>query len=117
MDWRGREGYLAQVFQCKDITVSHFVETLYIPKDIMELSDFRNTLQYLCLWRDSVVKLSNETRLAACKEKKKYVVSDVSSSFRLLASPPRSPAQRPLIIPFSTPTNKRTRKVMEQENA
>ncbi|KAG2230316.1 hypothetical protein INT48_002741 [Thamnidium elegans] len=117
MDWKGREGYLVQVFQFKDIMVSYFVEDLYIPKDLMELDDFRNTLQYLCFWRDSVVKLSNETRLAAYKEKRKYIVSDVSASCRSFDSPPSSPAQRPPITPFFTPTKKRTRKVMEQEGA
>ncbi|KAG1301380.1 hypothetical protein G6F62_008768 [Rhizopus arrhizus] len=117
MDWKGREGYLVQVFQFKDIMVSYFVEDLYIPKDLMELNDFRNTLQYLCFWRDSVVKLSNETRLAAYKEKRKYIVSDVSAPCRSFDSPPRSPAQRPPVTPFFTPTKKRTRKVMEQEGA
>ncbi|KAI9339127.1 hypothetical protein BD770DRAFT_400374 [Pilaira anomala] len=117
MDWKGREGYLVQVFQFKDIMVSYFVKDLYIPKNIMELNDFRSTLQYLCFWRDSVVKLSNETKLAAYKENRKYIVSGISAPFRLIDSPPRSPAQRPLITPFFTPTNKRTRKVMEQEDA
>ncbi|KAI8879491.1 hypothetical protein K501DRAFT_276486 [Backusella circina FSU 941] len=104
MDWKGRESYLVQVFQFKDIMVSYFVEDLYIPKDLMEPNDFRNTLQYLCFWRDSVVKLSNETRLAAYKEKRKYIVSDISAPFRSFDSPPKSPAQRPI-------------KVMEQEGA
>lgn len=74
MDWKGREGYLVQVFQFKDIMVSHFVKDLYIPKNIMELNDYRNTLHYLCFWRDSVAKLSNETKLAVYKEKRKYCV-------------------------------------------
>lgn len=117
MDWKGREGYLVQAFQFKDIIVSCFVKDLYIPTNLMELNDFRSTLQYLCFWRDSVAKLSNETKLAAHKEKRKYIVSGISAPFRSVDSPPRSPAHRPLITPFSTPTNKRIRKGMEQEGA
>lgn len=75
MDWKEREAYLGQAFRFKDIMVSYFVEDLHIPKGLKELNDFRNTLQYLCFWRDNVVKLSNKTRLAANKEKRKYIVS------------------------------------------
>lgn len=67
MDWREREGYLAQVFQLNDI-----VADLYIPKELLELDDFSITLKHLCYWRDSVVKPSNETRLAAYRYQKRY---------------------------------------------
>ncbi|KAI7890053.1 uncharacterized protein EV154DRAFT_512778 [Mucor mucedo] len=117
MDWRGREGYMVHVFQFKDVMVSYFVKDLYIPKNIMELNDFRSTLQYLCFWRDSLVKLSNEIKLAVYKEKRKYIVSGISAPFRPIDSPPRSPAHKSHITPFFTPTSKRTRKVMEQEDA
>lgn len=54
---------------------------LYMPKGLVEPNDFRNTLQYLYFWRGNVVKLSNETRLAAYKEKKENVLP------RILALP------------------------------
>jgi hypothetical protein len=115
MDWKGRQGYLAQIFRFKDVMVSQYVDSLYIPKELMELDDFRITLRYLYLWRDNMIKLSNETKLAAYKENRKFIVSDVSTSHKSFVSPPRSPSQRPLITPFFTPTNKRTREVMEKE--
>ncbi|KAI8353339.1 hypothetical protein BD560DRAFT_492502 [Blakeslea trispora] len=76
--WSGREDYLV---------------TFIYQKNLMELNDFRSTLQCLCFWRDSVVKLSNEIRLAACKEKRKYIVSDISAPSRSFNSPPRSSVQ------------------------
>lgn len=83
--------------------VSYFVNDLYISKDLMELNDFRNTLQHLCFWRDSVVKLSNETRLAAYKEKRRYIVSDISAPCSSL----ERPAQRPPIDNTIFYTNKK----------
>lgn len=107
MDWKNRQGYLAQIFRFKDIMVSQYVDPLYILKDLMELDDFRSTLLYRYLKRVNMTKLSNKTKLAAYKENRMFIVSDISPSRKSFVSRPRSPSQRPLITPFLTPTKKK----------
>ncbi|ORE09601.1 hypothetical protein BCV72DRAFT_201336, partial [Rhizopus microsporus var. microsporus] len=33
MDWKGRQGHLAQLFLFKDIMVAQYLDSLYIPKE------------------------------------------------------------------------------------
>lgn len=80
MDWKGRQGYMAQIFRIKDIMVSRHVHSLYLPKNLTELDDFTSILGHIYLWRDNVIKLSNETKLVAYKDSREFIVSEDSTS-------------------------------------
>jgi hypothetical protein len=115
MDWRGRGGYLALIHQDNDIAISQYVDRLYIPKNLMELVSCEKTIQNLWMWKDKIIKLNNESKLAAHLQENKYIVAEIGSS-HVVRSPARLPSQSPRVTPFFTPTNKRTRKVMEENS-
>ncbi|CAO3662931.1 unnamed protein product [Rhizopus microsporus] len=64
MDWKGRIGYMAQLFFFQDVVVAHQVDSLYTPKLLLELDNFRSTLKRLYTWKEKKIKISNEIRLA-----------------------------------------------------
>lgn len=45
MDWKGRIGYIAQFLYFQGVAVAHQIDSLYIPKLLLELDDFRSTLK------------------------------------------------------------------------
>ncbi|CAO3630884.1 unnamed protein product [Mucor hiemalis] len=45
MDWKGRIGYMTQLFFFQGVIVTHQIDTLYISKIMLELNDFRSTLK------------------------------------------------------------------------
>lgn len=110
MGWKGREGYLALLHQHNDIVICQYVDTLYIPKNLIKLDSFKKTLEKLWMWKDKIIKLNNESKLAAHFEENKYIVAEIGSPHIVTRSPPRSPSQSPLIIPFSTPAKKKNTK-------
>lgn len=83
---------------------------MYIPKNLIELDSFKKTLEKLWMWKDKIIKLNNESKLAAHLEENKYIVAEIDSPHVVTRSPPRSPSQSPLIIPFSTPNKEKNTK-------
>ncbi|KAG0757608.1 hypothetical protein G6F62_007207 [Rhizopus arrhizus] len=113
MDWRGRIGYMAQLFFFQGVVVAHQIDSLYIPKLLLELDNFRSTLKRLYTWKEKKIKISNEIRLAAFEEQRKYMAADISTSHcKTVYSPPRSP--KPRITPFFTPTRPNKRKTLHE---
>ncbi|KAI8877116.1 hypothetical protein K501DRAFT_157250, partial [Backusella circina FSU 941] len=47
MDWKGRIGYMVQLFSFQGMVVAHQVDSLHIPKLLLELDNFRSTLKRL----------------------------------------------------------------------
>jgi hypothetical protein len=97
MNWTGRAGYMVQLFFYKDVLVSHQLESLYIPKDLLEFDDFKSTLKRLLNWKPHKTLVGNNVRLAAFEETQRYLSADVATSHDFNYSSPRSP--RPMITP------------------
>ncbi|KAG1048094.1 hypothetical protein G6F43_009495 [Rhizopus delemar] len=115
MDWRGRIGYMVQLFFFQGVVVAHQVDSLYIPKLLLELDNFRSTLKRLYTWKEKKIKISNEIRLAAFEEQRKYMAADISTSHcEIVYSPPRPP--KPIITPFFTPTIPNKRKTPHESH-
>ncbi|KAG1457229.1 hypothetical protein G6F46_007358 [Rhizopus delemar] len=115
MDWRGRIGYMVQLFFFQGVVVAHQVDSLYIPKLLLELDNFRSTLKRLYTWKEKKIKISNEIRLAAFEEQRKYMAADISTSHcEIVYSPPRPP--KPMITPFFTPTRPNKRKTPHESH-
>ncbi|KAG1052339.1 hypothetical protein G6F43_005512 [Rhizopus delemar] len=114
MDWRGRIGYMAQLFFFQGVVVAH-LDSLYIPKLLLELDNFRTTLKRLYAWKEKKIRISNEIRLAAFEEQRKYMAADVSTSHcEIVYSPPRSP--KPMTTPFFSPTRPNKRKILHESH-
>lgn len=103
MDRSGRQGYLARTFKYDSVLVAHFVKSLYIPETLLALDDLRDILQYIYDWRNCMIRLGNEVKLAVYQEKRRYIVAGVGLSHHVVSSPPKSPRQMEIIIPFFTP--------------
>ncbi|CAO3692372.1 unnamed protein product [Rhizopus stolonifer] len=104
---------MAQLFFFQDVVVAHQVDSLYIPKLLLELDNFQSTLKWLYAWKEKKVKTSNEIRLAAFEEQRKYMAADISTSHHeVVYSPPRSP--KLTITPFFTPTRPNKRKTLHE---
>ncbi|KAG0163098.1 hypothetical protein DFQ30_000739 [Apophysomyces sp. BC1015] len=116
MDWRGRIGYMVQLFYFQGVIVAHQFDSLYIPKMLLELDDFRSTLKCLYAWKVTKIKISNEVRLAAFEEQRRYMTADVSTLCcnEIVHSPPRS--SRPVVRPFFSPTRTTKRKRPQDED-
>jgi hypothetical protein len=70
-------------------------------------------LKRLYAWKEKKIKISNEIRLAAFEEQRKYMAADISTSHcKTVYSPPRSP--KPRITPFFTPTRPNKRKTLHE---
>lgn len=92
----------------KDVMVAHQIDSLYIPKLLLELDDLRSTLKRLYTWKERKIEISNEIRLAAFKDQRKYMAADISTSHQVVYSPPRSS------LPTITPTRHGKRKELHE---
>lgn len=57
MDWKERIAYIAQLFYFQGAVVAHQIDSLYIPKLLLELDDFRSTLKRLYKWKEHKVNI------------------------------------------------------------
>ena len=67
-------------FFFQNVVVAHRVDSLYIPKFLLELHNFRLHLKWLYAWKEKKIRISNEIRLAAFVQQRKFLLPIVKLS-------------------------------------
>lgn len=110
MDFIGREGYLAQIFRFEDVFVTHKIDSIYIPKTLIELIYFKSSLKSLYIWKLQLVDLCNKLTIARFEEERHFSQIEYSESVS-----PRSPSSNITPIKIFLSPNKRSWDVYERD--
>jgi hypothetical protein len=115
-DFTGRQSYISQLFSFEGCYVAYKVGSFVIPKNLMQLDQFRFSLINLYNWKKCTVDNSNNVLLALSKEEEEYGLVEVSNdivNYRL--SPPRDSVKHVQVHFSPSKDSKRTRAVFENQ--
>ncbi|ORE11112.1 hypothetical protein BCV72DRAFT_332415 [Rhizopus microsporus var. microsporus] len=106
VDFVGTNGYMTQMFWCKEVIVTQKVCSLSIPTDVYDLGSLRNTLKYLYLWKKHLLVLSAKVIQSLHCNKRKYSLIETCEED---SSPRQCTPDMQLADVFMTP-HRRTKK-------
>lgn len=108
-DFTGRRAYMSQLFKFEDCYVAHKVGEFSMPKSLLEMNQFRESVIQLFTWRKSIQHNHNLLSLALVNKMTQFVLNDIAVG--LSTSQPGSPRNTiPMEIFLSQPRGtKRTR--------
>ncbi|ORE05473.1 hypothetical protein BCV72DRAFT_330987 [Rhizopus microsporus var. microsporus] len=102
----GGHSYLAQLFECGGIYVCQKLQSITIPRNMLELEIFRLLLKHMFIWKAHMINLGNNII--------QFRLADVSGT----TSPPCSPSpnvQAAKVYLSPSNANKRTRSTFEED--
>ncbi|KAI8642005.1 hypothetical protein BD408DRAFT_443839 [Parasitella parasitica] len=117
-DFEGRNGYLVDLFTHRNCFIAYKVGSFYIPKRLVDLDKFRNSLITLSNWKESTINVSSQVIRSLGRNGDKYALADVAIDlFEEDPSTPLRPSVKFISLHLS-PTNgsKRTRTIFKNVN-
>jgi hypothetical protein len=101
-DFEGRNAYIVQLFKFEGCFVSFKVGSFQIPKDLVQLDNFRSSLISLYAWKNATIQNSQNVLSALSKDDANYSLADIADDLPpLCLSPPRKPQVIPAQVYLS----------------
>ncbi|KAI8644438.1 hypothetical protein BD408DRAFT_125075 [Parasitella parasitica] len=89
-DFIERHGYLAQLFEYKDVYICQKLQSITIPTCMLELELFRLSLKFMFVWKYHIINLDNKIILAKLNKEQQFLPADISSTISPSRSPPHN---------------------------